>query len=258
MKKQYLITFLLILVMIPISSSAQKWKLRRYEACFSIGTSNFYGDIGGSADVNNAWGFKDIQLQYSRPSLGFGGRYKLSGDMALKMNLIYGFVAGNDVNSRNDGRQYSFTSTIFEPSLQFEYYIIPESRALNSAALFNRRGMVNNYSKIYLYVFGGVGGVFSNPKLKDKNGTNITSNNFSKFGVAFPLGIGFKYTIDSQWSLGFEFGRRITTTDYIDGYSSQFSKHHDIYDFGMVNAVYKIQTDRRGFPILGKARKYRH
>jgi opacity protein-like surface antigen len=250
----------MILVMVPVSSYAQKWKLRRYEASFGVGTSNFYGDIGGAAGTNNAAGFKDIQLKYTRPSIALGARYKLTGDMAVRMNLIYGFVAGSDANSRNGGealRNYSFTSTIFEPSFQFEYYLIPESRSTSSAALFNRRGMVNNYSKIYVYLFGGIGGAFGNPKLKDSAGNDVTKDNFSKFGVVFPVGAGLKYTIDSRWSIGAEFGRRFTTTDYIDGYSSQFSKHNDLYDFTTVSAIYKIQTDRRGRPILGKASKFR-
>jgi opacity protein-like surface antigen len=257
MNKRQLISILLILGLIPVSAYAQRWKLKRYEANFSIGTSNFYGDIGGTSSAKNAAGFKDIQLKYTRPSFALGARYKLTGDMAVRMNLIYGFVAGNDVNSRNDGRKYSFTSTIFEPSFQFEYYLIPESRSTGSAALFNRRGMVNNYSKIYVYLFGGIGGVFGNPKLKDSAGNLMPTDNFSKFGIAFPVGAGLKYTIDSKWSIGLEFGRRFTTTDYIDGYTSEFSKHKDLYDFGMVSAIYKIRTDRRGFPILGNATKYR-
>jgi len=257
MNKRQLICILLIFGFIPVSSYAQRWKQRRYEANFSIGTSHFYGDIGGTADVKNAGGFKDIQLQYTRPSFAFGARYKLSGDMALKMNLIYGFVAGNDVNSRNDGRKYSFTSTIFEPSLQFEYYLIPESRPIGSVALFNRRGMVNNYSKIYVYLFGGVGGVFGNPKLLFNEGNEVTLDSISKIGFAFPVGAGLKYTIDSKWSLGVELGRRFTTTDNIDGYTSQWSKHNDLYDFGMLTAIYKIQTDRRGRPVFRGSTRYR-
>jgi opacity protein-like surface antigen len=251
------IFFSFILILMSASSFAQKWKMKRYEASMGIGTSHFYGDIGGTEDANNAAGFKDIQFQYTRPSLSFGARYKIAGDMAVKMNLVYGFVAGNDQDSRNDGRNYSFTSTIFEPSFQFEYYLIPENKALSSGALFNRRGMLNNYSKIYVYLFGGIGGVISNPKLKDGEGNNITKDNFSKFGIAFPFGAGLKFTIDSKWSLGFELGRRFTTTDYIDGYTSKHSEHKDIYDFGMFSVIYNIKSDRRGLPIIGRARKFR-
>jgi hypothetical protein len=261
MGKKTLIYIFLILFFIPISSYGQKWKRYRYEATFGIGTAHAYGDIGGSADLNNALGFKDIKIKYSRPSFGVGARFKIRGDMAVKMNLNYGFVSGNDEGSINGtvdyNRFYSFSSTIFEPSFQFEYYLLPENKSSGSSASFNRRGMLNNYSKVYIYLFGGIGGVFSNPKLKDKDGDNITMDNFSKFGIAFPIGAGIKYTIDSRWSLGFEFGRRFTTTDYIDGYTSELSEHKDIYDFGMFSAIYRIKSDRRGLPIIGKARKYR-
>jgi Domain of unknown function (DUF6089) len=234
------------------SLHAQQWKLRRYEATFGLGTTNFYGDIGGTADDNNALGFKDIQLAYTRPSVALGLRYKLTGDMAVKMNLIYAIAAGNDLESRNDARNFAFRTTIFEPSFQFEYYIIPEGRSLSSAAMFNRRGMINNYSKIYAYVFGGVGGVFF--KTKPLEGfEDRYVDNFSNFGLVFPVGAGLKYTIDSRWSMGFEFGRRFTTTDYIDGYTSPFSDHKDVYDFAVLNAIFKVKSDRRGRPMFRRS-----
>ena len=249
MNKKWVTSLLVILILFPAVSHAQRWKLRRYEAMFGVGASSFYGDIGGTSDENNLLGLKDIQVQYSRPVIDVALRYKLSGDMAVKFSMVFGMIAGNDLNSRNDRRNFAFHSTIFEPSLQFEYYILPEARGYSSAALFNRRGMVNNYSKIYIYLFGGIGGVFSNPKpLKDFE--ERFTDNFSKFGAAFPVGLGLKYTIDAKWSLGLELGRRFTTTDYIDGYTSPYSKHKDTYYFGVFNAVYKIRTDRRGRPIL--------
>jgi hypothetical protein len=260
MKNKYLLIIFFLLTVFTVSSYGQKWKLRRYEAAFHIGTSNFYGDIGPSSNTETGL-FKDVQLQYTRPSFGLGIRYKLTGDMNLKMNLIYGFVKGSDLNSLNWGeghRSYSFTSTIFEPSVQFEYYLIPESRSNASAALFNRRGMVNNYSKVYLYVFGGVGGAFANPYIKDSTGIIIPpAKPFSKVGVVFPVGIGLKYTIDAKWSLGFEFGRRWTTTDFIDGLKPPSSQHNDIYDFGMFSAIYKVKTDRRGRPVFGGSSRFR-
>ncbi len=243
------IVLLVLLVILPGVTQAQRWKLRRYEAIFGAGTSNFFGDIGGTSDKNNLLGFRDIQLQYTRPAIDLGLRYKLTGNMAVKFNMIFGTVAGNDLNSRNDARNFAFHSTIFEPTLQFEYYIIPEARGYSSAALFTRRGMINNYTKFYAYIFGGVGGVFFNPKPLDNFKTRFVDN-FSKFGAAFPVGAGIKYSIDARWSLGLELGRRFTTTDYIDGYTSAFSKHKDTYYFGILSAIYKVRTDRNGRPML--------
>lgn len=254
MKLKFLILIFYI-SLLPLTSSAQRWKLRRIETSIGFGTSHFHGDIGGTADVKNGLGFKDIQFEYTKPSLAFGIAYKVAGDMNVKMNLIYGFIKGDDINSRNSERNLAFTSTIFEPSFQFEYYLISESSSFSSSAQFNRRGMVNNYAQFYLYGFGGLGGVFSNVT-PEKELISKIDNNFSKFGIVFPIGLGLKYTIDAKWSLGLEFGRRFTLSDYIDGYSSKFSKHKDTYYIGLFSAIYKIRTDRRGRPIFGRAFRF--
>jgi opacity protein-like surface antigen len=247
MNKYFLIFSLILLTVFSIDTSAQRWKLRRYEASAGLGTLNFFGDIGGTADDNNLIGFKDIQLKFTRPSVFFGAAYRLREDMNVRMNLIFGSITGDDINSRNDGRNYAFTSTIFEPSFQFEYYLIPEGKTFYSSAIFNRRGMINNYAQFSAYVFLGIGGVLSNPKPR-KDYVSVFEDNFSKFGVAFPLGLGLKYSIDSQWSLGFEIGRRLTLTDHIDGYTSKFSEHKDTYYISTFSAIYKLRTDRNGLP----------
>ena len=112
--------------------------------------------------------------------------------------------------------------------------------------------MVNNYAKFSVYAFAGVGGIYSNPKPKNDY-VDVFNDNFSKFGVAFPVGLGFKYSIDSQWSFGVELGRRFTLTDYIDGYTTAFSEHKDTYYIGAFTAIYKIRTDRRGMPSLKRS-----
>ncbi len=254
MNKNIILYLFVFLFSLPLTSTAQRWKLRRYEASFGLAATKFFGDVGGTADADNAMGFKDIQIQYIRPAFVFTSAFKITGDMNIKMNLVYGFIKGDDIGSKNEVRNYAFKSSIFEPSFQFEYYLIPETRSFASSALFNRRGMVNNYSKVFIYIYGGVGGIYSNPKPQKDFVANF-DNNFSKFGVTFPVGIGAKFTLDSKWSLGVDFGRRFTLTDYIDGYTTEFSKHKDTYYIGSFSAIYKIRADRRGLPVL--RRQYR-
>lgn len=251
MHKNFIIIFLILSICCFTETSAQRWKLRRYEASAGFGTLNFFGDIGGTADKNNLIGFKDIQLKFTRPSFSLDAGYRLTEDLNLKMKFLFGFIAGDDLNSRNDGRNFAFTSTIFEPSLQLEYYIIPESKSYSSSAIFNKRGMINNYAQFSAYVFAGLGGVLSNPKPR-KDFVHVFDDNFSKFGLAFPIGLGGRYSIDSQWSLKFELGRRFTLTDYIDGYTSKFSKHKDTYYVSTFGVVYKFRTTRSGLPSLKK------
>jgi hypothetical protein len=255
-----------LLFIITNSTEAQRWKSKRYEAYFGAGTSQHYGDIGGTLSKDNAYGFKDIQLRFTRPSISFGARYKLTGAMAVKLNFGIGFIAGNDINSKNElTRNYSFKATLFESTLQYEYYIISEGRGTSSSAMYNKRGMVNDFFNINLYLLAGVGGVYSRSTVYDSNGSvmirdiysKFTGDKYPKFGLAFPVGIGVKYIWSPYWSFGAEFGRRFTTADYLDGYSSIYSTHNDVYDFLTFSAIYKIPSDRRGLPILGKAARFR-
>jgi len=254
MNKRVVLTISLIICLISAGYS-QKWKLTRHEVHFGIGTTNVFGDIGGTMDKNNLWGIKDIRLNETGPSFYGGYRYKITNNQAFKFNLIYGIANGNDAKSKNEtDRGFSFSTKMFEPSVQYEYYLIAEDRRNRPSTLYDRRRMLNNYSKMCLYLFGGVGGVLFSPKLSySKRAPEAgveTVSGYSKFAVVLPFGVGFKYGIDKFWSLGFEFGRRIALTDYLDGFSSKYSKSNDTYYFGMFHAVYKLETDRFGRPIF--------
>lgn len=259
MNKRLVLFFVIALA--SISAFGQKWKLTRYEAHFGIGTTNVFGDIGGSADKNNLYGLKDLKIKETGLSFYAGARYKITYDMAIKLNLIYGFANGSDIGSRNPGRNFSFTTSFFEPSVQYEYYFISDySTNRNVAALYNRRGMINDYKTWTAYGFVGVGGLLFNPKLSF-NGSDPRPDlnyfsNYSKFTAVIPIGLGVKYVVDRYWSLGFELGRRFTFTDYLDGISSKFSKSNDTYYFGVLHAIYKLETDRYGTPKIFTRRRY--
>jgi hypothetical protein len=266
MKRLQLFIVLLLLILISTNVSAQRWKSKRYEAYIGLGTAQHYGDIGGSISKDNAYGFKDIQLRYTRPSITLGARYKLNGRMAAKLNFGTGFIVGNDRNSKNElNRNYSFKATLFETSAQYEYYLIPEGGKSSSAAMFNHKGMVNNFFEINLYLFAGVGGVYSKSTVYNSLGkvlvrdaySTFTGDRYPHFGACFPLGVGVKYIWNTDWSFGAEFGRRFTTSDYLDGYSSMYSSHKDVYDFFTFTAIYQVLTNRRGMPILGKKARFR-
>jgi hypothetical protein len=248
------IVILIVLMFFTISGGySQKWKLRRYEAIAGIGTAHYFGDIGGSADKNNLFGIKDIELFNTRPSFYLGARYKIRYNMAIKANFIFGFLKGDDEGSKNNDRNLAFNAMIFEPSAQFEYSIISEEQKYRTSAMFNKRGMINNYSHYNIYAFAGVGGVFGWPKpLKELENYYDPQ---MEFGLTFPIGLGVKYVMSSNLSLGLEFGGRLTTTDYLDGYHrEEFSKANDIYYFAVFNAIYRLKTSRRGFPIIGRRR----
>ncbi len=244
--------YLLILgLCLPGKADAQRWKLRRYEGIFGVGFSSYFGDIGGSASTDNWFGVKDVSIKSTRPSFYLGARYKIRENVSVKLNLSYGFISGNDVGSKNESRGFSFYTQLFEPGVQAEYSIVSEEQRTRSNALFNKRGMLNNYSQINLYLYAGIGAVVGWTKPNDAIMASVNYDpDYSRSGMIFPAGIGFKYVLSDTWSLGAEFGVRWTTTDHLDAYTSPWSKANDLYYVGIINGIYRIKTSRTGVPIL--------
>ncbi|NMB73295.1 MAG: hypothetical protein GYA22_14235 [Bacteroidales bacterium] len=254
MHKKAIAAFLVIVVA-AASGYSQRWKLVRYELILGAGTTSFFGDIGGGADRNNLFGLKDIRLDATRPSLTLGLRYKFYQNFAGRFTLAYGMGAGTDIGAVNEARGYSFTTHIIEPSVIGEYYFISEDRRLASNAVYNRRGMINNYSRLGAYVFGGLAGIYFSPKLSNvRPGDRLVTNDYSHISAAIPLGLGVKYVISDVWMVGFELGGRLSLSDFVDGYNPPVAgnKAQDIYYFTAFNAVYRIKNDRDNVPLFLK------
>lgn len=246
---------ILVFVMISLAGFSQRWKLSRYEVLFGVGSTNIYGDIGGTAQADNLYGLRDIKISETRYALYAGARYRLQKDIAVKFNLIFGRGVGNDAYSKNsETRGYSFKTSLLEPSFQLEYSFLSDQRRLAVSKLYNRKGMVNNFSLLSAYGFAGVGGLLYFPKLNLNGnspmpGTNYLSG-YSNFSIVIPVGLGIKYVIDKSWAISFEFGRRFVFSDYLDGISTKYSKANDTYYFGLFQAVYKLKTNRQGVPVI--------
>ncbi len=252
MKRCIPVILVLFFAMLASDGMSQKWKLRRYEGLIGIGSTNYFGTIGGSADPENLFGLKDLDIRGTRPSFYAGARYKIRQNWSVKAGFIYGFIAGSDVNSLNEARNAAFSATLFEPSAHIEYSIISEEQRHRTEALFNKRGMVNNYSRINLYIFAGVGGVFTNvtPKEDLEAHVDYDPSKLKSSGLAIPVGGGIKYVLSSDFSVGFEFGGRYATSKYLDGLHTSSAKYPDMYYFGLFNLVYRVKTGRNGAPII--------
>ena len=116
--------------------------------------------------------------------------------------------------------------------------------------MFNRRGMLNNYSTISAYVFGGIGLTKYWTTLEREPRLTDTYDDRNKFIPSFPLGVGLKYIISDKWMIGYEIGGRYTLSDYLDGFKPRASKHNDIYWISALNINYRIKTSRRGLPLF--------
>ncbi len=234
----------------PEQVNGQRWKLRRYEVGGGIGVTQVFGDIGGTIDKENWLGLKDIKIDETRLAIPLFVRYKLDPVYVVKVNTILAFGNGTDKDSRND-RGRSYKTMLFEFSAQAEYYFIAEERRYKSAAMFNRRGMINNYMSFNAYGFLGIGGVYSRANVTFTQDINPEIDNIKRnnLGIAFPFGVGLKYIIDDRWLVNAELGYRYSVTDYIEGYKqTRDSKYSDVYYFLTFSVGYRLETSRRGLP----------
>ena len=228
------------LLLIPTLMFSQRWKLSRSEFMIGIGVSNYFGDIGGSKKAD-ASGFADIDFGSTRPAVAIGYRYKLYERVAIKGNFTYANIHGSDVKSTNEGRNYSFTTNMFELNGNVEYHIT-EDKPVVSYKSMSLRGKLKKFNAgINVYVFLGVGGAYFKPKASDDLSISTRYVGDKNLGLVVPFGIGLKYPLSTKSYIGFEFGRRFIVSDYIDGFSPDPSEHKDVYYFTVINVSYKIK-----------------
>lgn len=237
MKK--LVLFLLFLSFSTVALQAQRKKTRfldRSETVYGLGFSNFLGELGGR-DMIGTNGIRDLEMILTRPSVHLGFRYRKNPIVSFKLNLIYGMVAGRDSLTKEPfrrNRNLSFRSPIFETSLQAEISILQLKSTKSRYVLRGVRGKSGIDLNIYLY--GGIGGFYFNPKAKEggkwwalqplgTEGQGIAASRdpYKRIQACFPIGAGFRLPLsDKNWTIGFEYGIRLTTTDYIDDVSTTY------------------------------------
>lgn len=249
--KRLIIISMVVLFYAPYSS-AQLWKMKRYEAVASLGTSQFYGDVGGFSNGENALGLKDITFKQTRFNVSGSFRYFILDEVAARLSLSYVMLHATDERGDNSDRGYEATTSLFEPALIGEYYFI-RNRERNSFLFQVRRAVSRNrikdfFRSIDVYALAGVGGaaynVNPNDDLEDRD---MKSKGFA---AVIPFGVGAKLTLDPNLLLGVELNSRYAFTDYLDGYTSDWSTRNDIYHTFSITLNYRIRTARNGWPAF--------
>jgi hypothetical protein len=193
---------------------------------FSVGASNYLGEIGGGIGERRG-GLADMKLNYTRWNLGGFYRYRISNRFGVKGTLNYIRLSGDDsktLNPARRGRNLNFKNDMIEAAGHLEVYLYK----------VNDVGGTGRYSSDFnLYLFGGVGAFYSNPKGEldgqwySLQPLQTEGVKYSKFNFAIPAGIGFYYTINRKYRLGLEASWRTTFTDYIDDVSDKYVVHTD-------------------------------
>lgn len=232
------------------NSFTNKRNKPRKEYILGIGASNFLGELGGANQIGTNF-VRDLEFSATRPSFALGMRYKFHKRWAVKGGFHYLLLSGNDKLTKEPFRQnrnLHFRSHVFELSVQGEFYFTKEQQG-HIYKIKNAKGMKSYDWQFYL--FGGVGAFYYNPQAKYRgNWVNLQPlgtegqglpggpKKYSRVSICIPYGIGGKYAIDKEWSVGIEVGIRKTFTDYIDDVSGVYYDNSKIYQERGAAAAY--------------------
>ncbi|MCX6334870.1 MAG: hypothetical protein NT092_11305 [Bacteroidia bacterium] len=242
--------FLILIIAIFFLSSvanAQLWKLRRYEIAAGIGTTQFFGDIGGFSRNENILGLKDITFHHTRMNLSAAMRYRILDDVSVRLNLALGYFHSTDARGSNQTRGFESNTIFFEPALIGEYYFIKNTGENSYTIMRGKTGASKSFlSMLDFYGFAGIGGLSYNVSPNEL----LKSEGLKQHGftAVIPAGVGVTLIYSGMINFGLELGGRYSFSDYLDGYTSQNLKSNDIYYFLNFTFTYKLKTGENGLP----------
>ena len=244
--KRTLLTFL-ILCFIASFSSAQIWKLKRYESVFGFGPSFFFGDIGGYSKTKNILGLRDITLLQTRFDLNASLRYRIAQPFSVRFIITTGLLHATDIRGSNENRNFEAAIQFIEPAAIAEYYFI-KNKAENSY-LFSKgknTGFLGFIKSLDFYVFTGIGGI--GYSIKPNAALQSRGLKPGGFAAVIPVGLGSTLIYSPNFNFGVELTGRYSFSDNIDGYTSQFSSSNDVYYFLNFTITYKMKNGPKGLP----------
>jgi hypothetical protein len=266
MKKYILVFVMVFLVMLDYCDAqwgSRMWRRwSRREFVFGVGANNFLGDLGGANQVGTN-GIRDFDFPSIRPDFYVGYRYRVTKESYLKTSLVYAYLYGNDNLTdepfRNN-RNCNFRTAVFELSAQYEYVIGRE----REGHIYNFKHVKGwRYLNIQTYFFIGAGVMYFNPKgqkdgewyalrplCTEGEGLVPTRKKYSQFQLIIPFGMGFKYAISTDWSVGIEYGIRKTFTDYIDDVSKTYVDPNYLMEEKGPTAVYFANPTTNSLPAF--------
>jgi hypothetical protein len=223
------------------SADAQRWKLSNKEIYGGLGTSNYFGDIGGATKSSN-FNPADLDIVSTRPSINLGMRYRFAERFAARGNFGFGMLHGSDIGSINEERNFAFKSMLIELSGQVMFSITEEKQVISYSAMNMRQGLRKFNARPHVYAFAGIGGAYFKTQALEALDGSARFDNSSSIALSFPVGLGIRYPFSPRTWVGFELGGRITTSDYLDGFASQYSTSNDVYYFSQFFVSYKLKN----------------
>jgi hypothetical protein len=212
-------------------NSPTAWKRYRHEIYIGGGAANFLGDLGGRNSVGKDYSYADMEMSLTRPSATCGYRYRLAKSLGWRTDFNYMRLWGNDALTAEPfrrNRNLYFRTNIYEITTNLEV-VWNINKGGSRYRIKNTRKKRFKSANHYIYAFGGVGAFYFNPKAQyngkwyalqplstEGQGLPGGPRKYSRVSVCIPVGIGYRFSVNRQWTVGIEYNFRKTFTDYID------------------------------------------
>ncbi len=210
---------LALCLMLPLSIFAQQ----PFEGGLFLGFANYQGDLA------------EAPIEFGETKLAFGllGRYHYDKNIAIKSNIFYGLIEGDDHNAKdNFNRDWRFKADVIEIGMNIEWKIFYKSR-FNKAGIFRKQ--------VYPYGYLGLALTFADAELEvpEQDQYRFPEEGDRSTFLAFPEGGGLKFDFSEHFSFGAEGGWRFLGNDFLDGVSRNGNKvKNDWYMFGGITLTY--------------------
>jgi hypothetical protein len=223
----------IILLLAASTSYAQNWRFFRHEIQAGIGASAFLGELGGANKVGTNF-LNDLEFNLTRPNFKVGYSYMFNPYIKATGHFLYGRLRGDDALTQEpfrNNRNLHFRSPVLELGGSVEYYPFQEKFS-HPYRIKGARSSNTNFLSPYVTL--GIGGLWFNPKAQYTDGKWYAlrplgtegqglaggPKKYSPVQIFIPVGIGLKYSLSKQWSIGLELSRRFVFTDYLDDVST--------------------------------------
>ncbi|MBS1564020.1 MAG: outer membrane beta-barrel protein [Bacteroidetes bacterium] len=229
----------------PAKSHAQDGGGGYAEAGFTIGPTNFLGDLGGNLGKGTTF-IKDNNFSTTKIMVGAHITFYPRDWYGIRINMNFGSLEGDDAVIKGKGgyeearriRNQNFKTSIFETMVAGEIFptvVLEEDPS-------------DTYHKLRPYGVVGLGFFHFNPQGQDPatgqwvylrplhtEGQGFKEypdrKEYSLWQMNVPLGIGIKYFMSDNFSLGLEVIHRKTFTDYMDDVSTSYIDPQLFYNY---------------------------
>jgi len=215
------------------------------EAGFTIGPTNFLGDLGGNVGKGTAF-IKDNNFSTTKVMVGAHITFYPRDWYGIRINMNYGSLEGDDAVIKGKGgyeearriRNQNFKTSLFETMVAAEVF----------PTVFIEDDPSDVFHKLRPYGVIGVGVFHFNPQGQDPatgqwvylRPLHLEGQGFKEFPdrkeyslwqLNIPMGVGIKYWLSDNFSLGLEVIHRKTFTDYMDDVSTNYIDPQLFYNY---------------------------